>query len=442
MRSRRRPRPGAEDLPCEPSAAKRGRVAAAATSASSPWSSMPGDLVERIAERVLAGDPVDYVRLRASCRHWRASTADPRGRGVSDARFHPRQWMMLPEGHGLYPGHPRLRGRVRFFNRATGAFVGVHLPLFADHAALDCPDGLLLLQRDADTAVRLLNPFTGDIVELPPLSSLLRQARLGDDDSLRYYRRVCAAVSVAPMTGTVTVLLSLESCCRFAHACATDRSWTFATWSLKSVSRALGFNGSLYMVYNGGTRTILRIDPPPPPLNEDGDGSSSSPVLPQPQTIATLPANLMILPQLVDCDDEILVVGSTDISRSHLVVLRLADLLQQGRHVVPLKTIGDHCLFLGTRSLAVSSNGLPSIAGNAIVLCSTIPDRLQQYNLGDDTLSPACDGDIARTPPPSPHSIVHHLVTCCYRYFWNKGLIYCTGTEPKWKTKRKERFGA
>ncbi|CAN6312875.1 unnamed protein product [Urochloa humidicola] len=100
------------------------------------WASLDKDMVELIGWRVLAGDLQDYVSFRAVCSHWTASTVSPRKRGVVDPRFHPRQWMMLPEGHGLYPGHPDLRGFVRFFNLSTGALVRTHLPLLDDHVIL------------------------------------------------------------------------------------------------------------------------------------------------------------------------------------------------------------------------------------------------------------------------------------------------------------------
>jgi hypothetical protein len=141
-----------------------------------------------------AGDVRDYIRLRAVCPNWRSSTACPRGRGIVDKRLHPRRWVMLPEGNGLYPGHGKLRGFVRFFNLSTGDFVRIQLPLFRDHCVLDSIDGILLLQRDHDTAIRLLNPFTGDILDFPPLETLLRYVSpmlLGN--KWRYIRSIGAA---------------------------------------------------------------------------------------------------------------------------------------------------------------------------------------------------------------------------------------------------------
>ncbi|PUZ72496.1 hypothetical protein GQ55_2G398900 [Panicum hallii var. hallii] len=127
-----------------------------------PWASLAQDLVELIAWRVLAGDLLDNVRLRAVCSHRTKSTLRPRGRGLVDPRFHPRRWMMLPEGHGLYPGHPNLGGYVRFFSLTTTSprFVRVHLPLFDDHVVLDSVDGLLLLllHREHGTTIRLSTP--------------------------------------------------------------------------------------------------------------------------------------------------------------------------------------------------------------------------------------------------------------------------------------------
>jgi hypothetical protein len=151
-------------------------AAMAAPSSLSPWVSfLPEDLLRLIAWRVLAGDLLDYVRFRSVCTSWRSGTVSPRGRGITDPRFHPRRWMMLTEGHGLYPGYGKLDGYVRFFNLYTRTFVRVKIPLFRNQCALDSADGLLILQRDEDTVIHVLHPFTGDIAELPPLATLLTQ---------------------------------------------------------------------------------------------------------------------------------------------------------------------------------------------------------------------------------------------------------------------------
>uniref|UniRef100_A0A0E0DSZ3 DUF1618 domain-containing protein n=1 Tax=Oryza meridionalis TaxID=40149 RepID=A0A0E0DSZ3_9ORYZ len=130
-----------------------GRSAASAVAATrddSSWASLPEDLVSMIRWLVLAGDDYrDYVRLRAPPA--RAAAASPT-RDSTRAR----RWMMLPEGHGLYPGHGKLRGvrpLLQPLNRRRHRHPRVRLPIFRDHCVLDSIDGVLLLQRDHDTAI-------------------------------------------------------------------------------------------------------------------------------------------------------------------------------------------------------------------------------------------------------------------------------------------------
>ena len=132
-----------------------GRDREAAAAATRDWASLHVDLTQLIAARVLAtGGFVDYIRFRAVCPQWRAAAASPRGRALLDPRFHPRRWMLFPEGFGRFPGHQADGGHARFFDlSASGAFVRVPLPELKNHYVLDSPDGLLLLQRDGDNAV-------------------------------------------------------------------------------------------------------------------------------------------------------------------------------------------------------------------------------------------------------------------------------------------------
>jgi hypothetical protein len=43
---------------------------------------------------------------------------------------------------------------------------------------------------------------------------------------------------------------------------------------------------------------------------------------------------------------------------------------------------------------------------------------LGQYCLRSGTWSTATDGDFLRGPIPSPYTLIHHIYTCCARYYW------------------------
>ncbi|PVH37145.1 hypothetical protein PAHAL_6G255600 [Panicum hallii] len=320
------------------------------------WASLDRDLLELIGWRVLAGDLQDYVRLRAVCTHWSASTAAARGRGVLDPRFHPRRWMMLPEGHGLYAGHPDLGGFVRFFKLSTGAFVRAHLPVLDDHVVLDSVDGLLLvlLHRDHDTAVRVLHPFTGDVAELPPLASLLPQMepdRYGELNKRGKLMRVCTSITVNP-TGAITGMLALDLVHRVAHATAGDRRWTLSAWNLKPLLKSVSFQGELYALQGIMGRhkvCIYKINPPCP----DADEGPSH--LPLPEKIAECPSEKF----------------------TYMLNVARSSYLISGK-IEPVTSIGDNTLFIDERCLCVSvspnkGSCLASIPPNSIICWHSLP---------------------------------------------------------------------
>ncbi|KAM0852637.1 hypothetical protein ACQ4PT_051646 [Festuca glaucescens] len=181
-------------------------AAAADGGASSRWSTLlHRNLIPQIGWRVLAGDLLDYVRFRAVCALWRSRTISPRGRGLVDSRFHPRRWLLLPEGYDICPGHSSLLGYVRFFNLSTGFFVRAWLPILQDHYILDVVDGLVLLLQKEDNNVRLLNPLTGDTADLPPLESPESLSQLGSR-YLMCFREVSATSVTVSVDGLITVM--------------------------------------------------------------------------------------------------------------------------------------------------------------------------------------------------------------------------------------------
>ncbi|KAF2934612.1 uncharacterized protein [Oryza sativa Japonica Group] len=410
------------------------------------WASLPEDLVDLVASRLLAGgDLLDYVRFRAVCTSWRSGTASPRGRGVADRRFHPRRWMMLPEGHGLYPGHPSLRGYARFLNLDTGTLVRARIPLLRDgYVAIDSVDGLLLLLLDPDPnqegAVRLLHPFTGDTAELPPLGTVLPHlgSRLLDCPApyrIRSLARVvCASVSCSATgagAGAITVLLALSVVSRVAFATSLDRQWSLSTYECVILSSPIASHGKIYLMHTDRScgekmHQILRIDHPPAAA-QDGSGSGAGRALQEPKLVATIPARKLDHFQgLVECGSEILVLGYKNWSTSRISVFKLADLVLQ--RFMPIKSIGGHTLFIGERNISVSSKILPTVKGDNLVYLNS---GLVKYHLSSGSLSLAIDNCSLYGRAPGPSSLVHYIYSCCIRNRWSRGLI-CRKDAPEW----------
>jgi hypothetical protein len=383
------------------------------------WASLPEDLIRLVSWRVLAGDLLDYIRFRSVCGSWRSATASPRGTGVVDPRFHPRRWMMLPEGHGLHPGHPHLRGYIRFLNLDTGKLVRAHLPLFSDHRVVDSVDGLLVLLRDQDSAVRLVHPFTGDIAELPPLATVLSQLGILLDSVPAPHRikrlaeSICASVSFS--NGAMIVMLALHEVYHIAFATTLDQQWTLSSWNYQLGSPApVSFQGKLYLacyVLFCGVIEIFQIDPPV--KDEVGSGC----VLHPPKLIATVPdGNLIMTVHLVECDSEILVLGYKDMTRSQIAVFKLTDLIMQ--RCIPITSIGGNTLFITERGISVAPSALPTHMEDNVVCLEPEEDNLVQYHLISSTWSPASDDCSLFGPAPGPCSLIHLIYSCCIRNRW------------------------
>ncbi|XBI72191.1 hypothetical protein VPH35_066201 [Triticum aestivum] len=343
-------------------------------------------LICLIAWRVLASDLLDYVRFRVVFPHWQSSTVCPHNRGVIDPRFHP-----------LYPSHASLQGYIRFFNLDTGKFVRVKLPVFNDHCVLNSAEGLLVMHRDENTAIRLFHPFTGDVVDLPPLMTLVPHINpdlpgaFHPTQKFHYLRGVCAAFSVSA-TGVITTMLALHRMSCVAFATPRDQRWCKLPYSTP-----LSFQGKLYIARKsfGAAENldIFQVDP----SQEDHVGSA----LPPPKLIATISTDKLTRPLwLVECDSQIL----------HMLVYRLADLTLE--KLIPIRSIGDKALFLNNeRSLSVSSNGeLPTVVSSTIVQTS-----------------------------PKNGSLTYGLIF--FSIFRNKGHLYNRKKGCKWQVKGKWRLG-
>ncbi|VAH84607.1 unnamed protein product [Triticum turgidum subsp. durum] len=125
------------------------------------WSSLPTDLVRRIADCLLDTNDVDcYVDLRAVCHNWRSATEDPRS-DASDPRFHPRFWIVLDVDGAFQSDGCRV-----LVNTATGRFLRKQLPLPRHYYVVTTTVSgfFVLADRSPPHAARVLNPLTGAVV--------------------------------------------------------------------------------------------------------------------------------------------------------------------------------------------------------------------------------------------------------------------------------------
>uniref|UniRef100_A0ACD5T9R9 Uncharacterized protein n=1 Tax=Avena sativa TaxID=4498 RepID=A0ACD5T9R9_AVESA len=385
-----------------------------------------------VASRLLYQNLLDYARFRCVCAQWRSATDSPRGRGVVDRRFHPRLWMMFPEGRGLYPGHPDLGDHIRFFNLDSGAFVRVRLPVFEDHSVLDSINGLLLLQRDGDTAIRLLNPFTDDIVEFPPLKTALANNALLELPSLR---SVSTSATFLPQ-GRITLMLAFNRTLVYAaFATPQDERWTMVSWMapIPQLHGPVQIQGRLYVANNvalhGSDTNIYEM---------------GAHLLDGPKLITVCPRKILCSSlYLVEYDSEIIVVGHTDAQLSGLKAYKLADIVMGVFN--PVTSIGDNTIFLGGRTnLCVSSKVLPTVVGDTIVYYRLGPRCFGQYHLGSATWSQPFDECSLNGIEHGPCSLIRHVLTSCHSKTWNKGTMYSWGDLPsyKWKVKVEFRDGS
>ncbi|XBI96900.1 hypothetical protein VPH35_033120 [Triticum aestivum] len=364
------------------SSVRNGPPAITAATASSgdvsPWTTLHGDLVRLGGWRVLAGD---YLTTSV--------------------------FMMLPEGHGL---HPHEDDKKRFFNLSTGVFVRPRLPLLRDQFVLCPADGLLLLLRPWQythgNRLCLLHPFTGDVVELP--ANITLPENLG---ARLLPTNVFAAVSTSP-DGVLGVMIATK-----------DEQWSLSTLGFYPHASPLSSKGQLYMLQqqiSSWEVNILRFDPPWQDHSTTLGLASSS--LLSPKLVATCPADKFHLPELVECDSEILVVGYTETTQ--MLIYRLAD-LAQGKFV-PVKSIGGNALLIDTKSNpSFSLSAVPTITGDTIVHANRICDKdIFQNHLNTDSWSSRVGGcaEHGCSLECCTCSLIDHMCnTCCCVSKWNTG---------------------
>uniref|UniRef100_A0ACD5YF59 Uncharacterized protein n=1 Tax=Avena sativa TaxID=4498 RepID=A0ACD5YF59_AVESA len=217
--------------------------------APSDWTSLPSDLVRRVADVFLASCDVDYyMNLRTVCRNWRAATDDPRG---PDPRFSPRRWVLVQSLTGEDG-----RSRCLFLHVDTGRLLWKDVPMLCNYT---CPasaeDGHLILEpASRNSRICLLNPITGHVVFFPVTTAQF----LGDNEfGLGQGRRMFAASS-SPMVLYRFFDSSSGGCIDPTWDVVFNRESLFRTTStLGMFASMLPFKGRAYAVNNNGSVVMV-----------------------------------------------------------------------------------------------------------------------------------------------------------------------------------------
>ncbi|KAL6907422.1 hypothetical protein ACP4OV_002461 [Aristida adscensionis] len=344
------------------------------------WACLDDGPVGLIAERVLADDVANYIRFRAVCTAWRRCAADtlhPRS-VLDDRRFHPRRWIMLVGHSGeelaADPGHRR-----QFLNTSTGQCILVPVPELRDHRLLHstAAEGLLFLICNATGGVRLLNPLTRQIADLPPLTCLGLGGRLLPEPG------------TAGLADDRTVLLYFRHPNgTLAFAKPGDETWVL----VKTTGQHLSPIGSCAGRFYGVTRdAIMTVD-----MSGGGDG-----LLPPRLVVAaklaeplarSLESMTSFSAHLVDNGGELMLVHrrlhrsldhSYERNATYKMVYKVYRVDLGRERTAPTTTLRGRAIFIDCyRSLSVAPRVFPSIDANTVYLGLGLDDRSGNMQIG------------------------------------------------------------
>nr|TKW40517.1 hypothetical protein SEVIR_1G251400v2 [Setaria viridis] len=302
------------------------------------WTKLPPDLAAEIGGRRLRFDLTEYTHFRAVCKPWRQSTDDPR---VLHSRFLPRDWVVL-RNHNFFE-ETRCH---HLLNVATGAsIVGVALPELSGHRPLGYAEGLLVLRNTTSSGIRLLNPLTRAVTDLPDISSVLANASNDALDSAYFswgFGVIDGGSAAAAAASPATVVLLLRELAGGA-----------AKVTFQSV---LSLHGRFYVSTSMGDVLTVELHPEPRLVY----------VIRQATTLPAMSSYILAPSSNDAAAGMIMVRASMSDEREHPDV-EVFEVDVDGRKLIPMTTVGaDRAVFIGSlRALSVSTRLFPSIAANA-----------------------------------------------------------------------------
>ncbi|XP_037436530.1 uncharacterized protein LOC119303497 [Triticum dicoccoides] len=353
------------------------------------WANIGDGPAGLIAELALASDVADYVRFRAVCRPWRRCSPDPCAGGL-DGRFLPRKWIMLDKALA----RPR---RHRLLNVSTGECIRMDLPELAEHTLLALtPEGLLLLLLKSTLVVRLLNPLTRQLTDLPPMTALLRPGQHRSRQCGVEIGRTINVSGVGLVADASMVAVNFFDPRGLVVAKPGDESWTMV--DKEYMNSVLPFAGRFYCAnYRGVMVLTTSSDQQPPRLQLVADRSDSFDFYRMAHSL-----------HLVDNGEELMLVHralSLDGEYGRSYDAYRVDL--EAGVLAPAKGFNGRAVFMGMcRSISVPAEAAyPSVAADTIYLGRDCGGQIQGYNIADGSICSLIEA-------VCPHSIVDCL-RCC-----------------------------
>ncbi|CAN6238760.1 unnamed protein product [Urochloa humidicola] len=350
------------------------------------WTKLPPDLAAEIAGRLLGVDLTEYIRFRSVCKPWRQSTEDPRG--MLHSRFIPRNWVVLINFLDCYlyrHNNGEEARKFRLLNVATGAsLTRVQLPELSGHHAIGYAEGLLVLWNKATPGIRLLNPLTRAVTDLPGFSSVFAEAFtavMTDTDSayqIRGFGVIDGVGASSPPAMVVFLdgvgLVPLIACIRLG-----DPRWALVdTGEIGGVSfsSALSLRGRFYMSTSTGDVLAVELHPEPRLVYVIRHQATTAATRPPTRTTTTASPATRTRPFF----EFFLAPSSNDDEHAGMLMVRASRERRQvsvfevdvgAGKLVPTSTVGvDRAVFVGSsRAVSVSTRLFPSIAANAVYFC-------------------------------------------------------------------------
>lgn len=316
------------------------------------WSNLGNGPAGLIAERLLADDVADYIRFRAVCCPWRQCSMDLRAHGVLDRRFHPRKWIMLREAVAA-PHHRR------FLNVSTGQCIRMHLPDLRGHDVFGpTTEGLLVLLDRTSFVVRLLNPLTGQLTNLPPATTLLHLTpHLNREMPSNSDLRDAFQVSDAGLADDSTFAVFFGEIQILPVAKPGDECWTMVDqrylWS------SVSFEGRFYCTTKGAIKVVETSANQPPRLVVAAKLTKLFSQIAGTVHLVDNDGELTLVYRLLREDDE-----GKNIMKYQVYLVDL-----NAKKTKPVYGSGGRALFIGLRrALSVSPSLFPSIKNDSIYL--------------------------------------------------------------------------